>query len=556
MRTFYSDVIVVGGGIAGLYAANTASQYNKRIKVTLLTAEELGSGGCSKRTHGINVAINPNDDINSHIKDTLKGGCFINDQELVEVLCEEVISRIKELETWGVKFNKKDEINYDVGTYGGSSCSRSIHWYDITGLAIVQELVKRTIISGVHIKEFRWVVKLIINSNNWNVIIAYNKSEEIFEVYFAKSVILATGGGACVYPISSISFDKVASGIVLAAENNIPLIDMEMVQFHPTGVILKNSPWNGALLEEELRMQGAKLLNKHNSRYMFHYDERGEKATRDIVARASYLEIIAGRGTEEGGVILDLSDIDRNILIKRFPKTVKRLRNCNIDLLSVDRVIVSPTAHFLMGGIAIDKFAKVNEMGLFACGEDAGGIHGANRLGGNGVADALVFGNIAGKSAAFYATNEIYFSEDANKSIGNLNYIHLNNTEYKQLDLKIKKIMWKNVGLVRNGEKLKNAIFELTDIFNYLFRKSELIPIEIEHIPHDFVNGFIIKNKIILSLLITNAALARRDSIGAHYREDAQLTSHLYNTLATFEVVDNRPCIHIDLIKKKQHTIG
>jgi len=517
----FSDVLVVGGGAAGLYAAIAATEIKGIRKVTLLTPDELGTGGCSKKTHGINAALNEKDSWESHERDTLEGGGWINNPALVKIMCQRIPDRIKELESWGVRFAKSGE-RYDVGTYGGSSFSRSIHWYDITGLEIVNELVKRVILKGCFVHEGRWVVELLIHNGRCFGVLALNKLGKRFEEYRARSVIFATGGGACVYPISSISSDKIATGLVLGFRAEAPMVDMEMVQFHPTGLLLPGSQGNGSLLEEEMRAKGGILLNSLCHRYMYDYDDRGELATRDIVARSSYLEIIKGRGTKNKGVIFDISRIDKNILSTRLPKTVKRLRSWGIDLMAVNEIEISPTAHFLMGGLVIDERCETGIKGLFACGEDAGGIHGANRLGGNGVAEALVFGHLCGVSAANAA-----LGSDANPPASllpkPLTFYAIDNAQMVEIDNKIKQIMWNGVGVVRWQAQLMDAwnkICEIRDILKPTMQ--ELAPKEISNYGKNFWGGRILLNKLDIATIITKAAITRKHSIGAHYIADEE----------------------------------
>jgi len=532
------DVLIIGAGMSGLYAAYSATLSQPDSKVTLLTASELGAGGCSKRTHGINAAMNENDSCELHVKDTLAGGAGINNPKLVKTLCNDIINRINELVSFGVRFDKNSDGSFNVGTYGGSSLSRSVHWYDITGLEIVQELIKRIILNNCHVKENRWAINLLTHDKNCYGAIALNKETNQIETYKAKTVILATGGGACVYPIASISTDKLASGIIMGYKAGASLTDMEMVQFHPTGVLIPGSIFNGSLLEEEMRTQGGKLLNINGKRYMFDYDERGELATRDIVARSSYFEIMEGRGTKNNGIIFDISMIDKKTLRKRFPKTLKRLRSCDVDLLIKEKVEISPTAHFLMGGIVIDSSCKTEINNLYACGEDSGGIHGANRLGGNGVADALVFGYIAGESAARSAVNNNY-SENLDPI--DIEFYKLNNIkDYKNIDSDIKKIMWKNVGLIRNGEQLNSALEDIYQIKDTLQHSISTISSKENYYSDELILGSDLLNKIQLSIIITKSAIKRKNSIGAHYRSDAISEKTCYNTITKLK--DNLDC--------------
>lgn len=536
-----SDVLVVGGGAAGLYAAISARTVPGINKVSLLTPNELGTGGCSKKTHGINAALNKNDSCEAHFIDTYKGGGRIGKQDLIKILCNNVGERIKELEDWGVRF-AKDHGQYLVGTYGGSSFSRSIHWFDFTGLEIVQELVKRIILAGCFVYEGRWAIDMLYDDGRCCGIVAYNNLTNTIEIHKAKTVIFATGGGACVYPISSISRDKLATGIILGYKSNAKLIDMEMVQFHPTGVLLPNCPGNGSLLEEEMRAQGGKLLTASRHRYMYEYDPRGELATRDIVARSTYLEILKGNGTQNGGVIFDISSIDKETLKSRLPKTVKRLREWNVDLLMTDEVEISPTAHFLMGGLKIDTNCQTTIDCLFACGEDAGGIHGANRLGGNGVAEALVFGYHAGISAA---KKSLEADNVHSVSTSDIEFYSLDNNQYTQIDKDLKNIMWEKVGVVRWEDKLRIALAEITKIKQTLQPYLRTFhPEDGRLIPVQLIPGINILHKIELATIITSAAIARSNSVGAHYLfENPNFDGNQYNT--NTNINEGSPCTTI-----------
>jgi succinate dehydrogenase/fumarate reductase flavoprotein subunit len=526
----YSDVLVVGAGMAGLSAAVSAAMRYPSLKITIITASEMGSGGCSKRTHGINAALNNGDKPDIHVRDTIVGGGHINNYDLVNVLCHDVIDRVKELESWGVRFDKTEAGEYDVGTYGGSTNSRSVHRYDITGLEIMHELEKRLILHGGHMKENRWVKQIISDGQRCTGVIAFDRTAKKIENYFAKAVILATGGGACVYPISSISLDKLGTGILMGYNAGVPLIDMEMVQFHPTGVLIPGSVYNGSLFEEEMRMQGGVLINGKGRRYMFDYDERGERATRDIVARSSYLEIMKGNGTDLGGVIFDLSKIKKDFLKRRFPKTVKRLRSCNIDLMLDDRLNCSPTAHFLMGGMMINTRCETSLSGLYACGEDAGGIHGGNRLGGNGVADALVFGYRAGRSAGDFAlkTSSVPDSLPAATAV---QYYNQPQETCGRIEKKIKQIMWTKVGLVRNRRELLEADQELLQISIALEDHKEVLDLSQDTFDLNILSCIELYYKLQLAQIITRSACLRKNSVGAHYVADGAENKEKYNVI-------------------------
>jgi aspartate oxidase len=508
----------VGAGAAGLYSAVAASA-DGDTRVMIATAGELGAGGCSKRTHGLNAAINAEDSLESHYCDTLTGGGTLNDPKLARILCDEVVDRVREMEAWGVRFHK-DKQRYLTGTYGGSTSSRSIHWYDISGLEITQHLVQRVILQKCVARENRWLLDIVRSEGSWQLAF-YNQLECRVEYCRCSAVVLATGGGACVYPISSISEDKQATGIVLAYNLGAALVDMEMVQFHPTGLLLPASKGNGSLLEEEMRAQGGILLNGAGYRYMFDYDDRGEMATRDVVARATYMEIISGRGTANGGVMLDLGNLDRAYLAARFPHTVKRCRDWGVDILEEQTIEISPTAHFLMGGIKIDENCSSSLEGLFACGEDAGGIHGANRLGGNGLADALVFGFRAGKNASRFAKNQGSRTEGRKATSWSIMLPVIGQRYQEVLDQKMKKLMWRYAGLVRDESGLGVVEEELSGIMVELLSCST--DVDIENIGKSRLPcaTLAFKYRLLLAQMIVAAARKRTNSIGAHFRCDA-----------------------------------
>lgn len=515
--------------MAGLEAAYSASSYDNEVKVTLLTATSVHNGGCSYQAHGVNVVLNQCDSVKLHIQDTLKGGGYINDRVLVDVLCHEVIDRIRDLENLGLVFDK-DGNNYDTGTYGGSDHGSALHISDITGLKIIKILVEQAIKNGIHIKENRVVIHLLHENNACYGVVAYNEDTAKLEIWYAKSVVLASGGGACVYPITSVNSDKLAFGIVMAFEMGLELYDMEMVQFHPTGVLLPQHKLNGILLEEEMRTSGGKLFNQHHERYMFIYDERGESATSDIVARSSYLEILAGKGTANGGVILDISNFDVAYIKARFPNTVHRLRELGVDLLTTKILEVSPTAHFLMGGIKIDENTACAYDNLWVCGEDAGGIHGANCLGGNGIADALVFGWRAGLNATENAKNSILHTQPVEFKIPILN---VDCDLYHHYDTHIKNIMWQKVGVVRNGHDLQLALNQLHQLQDEC--SQYLLYISYDEYGLDAIDNLLLGRelyqKLQLALIITTAAMSRTNSLGSHYRVDASKKDVLFNTV-------------------------
>lgn len=338
----------------------------------------------------------------------------------------------------------------------------------------------------------------------------------------SKAVILCTGAGPLMYQRAACAQEKAMDGIAMAFRAGAHLMDMEMVQFHPTGLVVPGSRLNGALLEEGLRGAGAHLFNGLGERYMAKYDpEKQERSTRDRVSRAGYMEIMAGRGTENGAVFIDVTHLGAEFVEKNFVGMRDRCLRIGFDLAR-ERVEVCPTAHFNMGGIRINRDCFTNLEGLFAAGEDAAGVHGANRLGGNGVAESTVFGARAGDSVADWVANQKH-DEPRRDQIAEAQAKANQFLERKAgespwiLRDELGKTTWERVGIVRSGEKLKRALDEIFDLKQRLQKVSTPGG---RAFNLTWQQALDMRNMLTASDLIARSALLREDSRGAHYRED------------------------------------
>jgi fumarate reductase (CoM/CoB) subunit A len=515
-----TDVLIIGGGGAAARCAIECSNKNVIIAVKGL----FGKSGCTVMAEGgYNAVLNPEDDFNKHFEDTMKGGGYINNPKLVEILIKNAPKELKNLEKFGSIFDRNDDGTIAQRPFGGQSFNRTCYSGDRTGhelMAGLMEYINK--LEKVKILEDTMAIKLIVKDNRCYGALFLNMiTGDIFPIY-AKSTVLATGGAGQLYPITSNPIQKVGDGFAMAYNEGAELIDMEMVQFHPTGMV-----GTGVLVTEAVRGEGGILYNKNKERFMVNYDkDRMELSTRDVVAKAIYNEIQEGRGVN-GGVYLDVSHLDDEIIEERLETMFRQFMDIGVDIRK-EPMIVAPTAHHSMGGVRINEKCETNIKGLFACGEVAGGIHGANRLGGNALADTQVFGAIAGRSAEKFAEESEFnlkdikeyvdklimdIKEDLTNKIDNKNNKNNNNYNIFELINSLKGIMWDYVSIVRNEEGLKKALLEINDLKN-----------KIENVK---INGVIeiqkyleLKNMITVAEIIVKCALERKESRGAHYRSD------------------------------------
>ncbi|MCS3901075.1 fumarate reductase (CoM/CoB) subunit TfrA [Methanococcus voltae] len=578
-----TDILIIGGGGAAaracVEASSNAKTTEKDLNITIASKGLFGKSGCTVMAEGgYNAVLNSRDSCEKHYYDTMKGGAFINNSELVKILVENSPKELKNLEKFGCLFDRKNEKNEEYEEYeeyeedsennnnqynsnnpydrfktaqrafGGQSFNRTCYAGDRTGHEIMTGLMEYIgKLENVSIMEEVMALKLIIKennkddkNNNENKEIKNNNNNnkicigaiflnlitgEIFPIY-AKSVILSTGGAGQIYPITSNPVQKVGDGFAMAYDAGLDLMDMEMVQFHPTGVVGK-----GTLVTEAVRGEGGILYNKNHERFMEKYDaKKMELSTRDVVAKAIYNEILNLDNGVNGGVYLDVSHLDNDVIEKKLETMFKQFMNLGVDIRK-EPMLVAPTAHHFMGGIVINNNCKTSINGLFACGEIAGGIHGANRLGGNALADTQVFGAIAGENAVKYALNNETEREDENKlnKIIELELKKVNNEiklkkecennyedeklNYSKLINELKNIMWTYVSIVRNEKGLYKALAEL----DILVEKSKNLNVKGLY---DVQKYFEFKNMALVSELVIKSALYRKESRGAHYRED------------------------------------
>ncbi len=520
-----TDLLILGAGGAGLCAALHAADSGKKLKILLVTKAIIGKGGCSRMVQGgYNVVLNPADSFEKHFIDTLKGGQFVNNQDLAWELVNVAPGRIKEMETkYGCFFDRNPDGTIHQKPFAGQSFDRTVHKGELTGIEIVSRLAEQVFNRDIEYLDEHRAIELLRDKEGRRIVGALVMDigrGECFVVH-ARATLVCTGGGPTMYKLFAPSLDKSADGIALMYRAGAEMIDMEMVQFHPTGLIVPGSNTSGTLLEEGLRGAGAQLFNTLGERFMERYaPEVKERATRDVVSRSSFMEIVAGRGTQHGGVFIDATVMGPEFVMKNFPGMVERCRDYGYDLPH-ERVEVSPTGHFFMGGALIDTRCHTVLDGLYAAGEDAGGVHGANRLGGNGIADSTVFGGIAGDSMVNDVVGRDLLPFDEKQVEVILKEIQAplgkDGIDLYPLRQELRVSNWERLGIIRSEEGLREGLKFIREL------KEKMKQVGIAggtayNIPwNDWLN---MRNMLDASEMIGLSSIARRESRGAHYRSD------------------------------------
>ena len=524
-------MLILGSGGAGLCAAlhlADASNPSRPLKVVMAVKGLFGKSGCTRMVQGgYNVVLRSPDSVQAHFMDTLQGGQWINDQELAWLLVSEAPGRVLELENRaGCFFDRNPDGSVHQKPFAGQSHDRTVHKGDLTGIEIVNRLSEQVAATGTQILEEVRAVELLHREGSGGeraiagALLLDMRSGKFIEAR-ARATLLATGGGPTMYRIAAPCHDKTCDGIAMAFRAGAALMDMEMVQFHPTGLMAADSQITGTVLEEGLRGAGGHLRNALGERYMERYDPRGERATRDVVSRAGYQEIMAGRGTPEGAVMLDISHLGAEFVEKNFRGMTLRCRDVGFDLAR-EPVLVSPTAHFMMGGVVIDTSCRSALPGLYVAGEDAVGVHGANRLGGNGVAESTVFGGLAGDAIAEavadmpLAPSDLRLAREiAARALAPL--AREGGSGVYPLRERLLDLMWRKAGVVRDGDGLREALDGLAEI------RGEWEACAVPggtgyNLPWmDWLN---LENLLDVCQAIATSALARTESRGSHYRSD------------------------------------
>ncbi len=523
-----TDILILGTGGAGLVAALHAHKANPDLDIAIVSKGLLGKCGCTRMVQGgYNVALNPGDSVERHFMDTIEGGKWLPHQALAWTLVATAVERVHELENEiGCFFDRNPDGTLHAKAFAGQTFDRTVHKGDLTGIEIINRLMEQVWARPRirRLEEHRAVALIPATDGTLAGALLLDIRSGAFRFVSAQAVLLATGGGPTMYRYHTPSGDKSMDGLAMAFRFGLPLRDMEMVQFHPTGLLAgADTRMTGTVLEEGLRGAGGHLLNGALLRFMGDYDPKLERATRDVVSRAIYAEMCAGRTSKNGGVYIKMSHLGPTHVAREFKGMVDRCRDCGFDLAG-GLVEVVPTAHYFMGGVICDVDTSTEHPGLFVAGEDASGMHGANQLGGNGVANSTVFGGIAGDvMPRWIATNAPGRREpdphvlDAeleralhpfSKTAGDLN----------ALRDKLFDAMWNDVGVVRNVAGLERGLAAINQI------EAELLETGVADVDRRFSltwqDWLNLRSLCEISRVIALAARKRENSRGAHYRSD------------------------------------
>ena len=523
-----TDILILGSGGAGLFAALHAHAADPALDITIATKGLLGKCGCTRMVQGgYNVAIHKGDSVERHFMDTIAGGKWLPDQELAWTLVTKAVERITELENEiGCFFDRNPDGTLHGKAFAGQTFDRTVHKGDLTGIEIINRLMEQVWARpGIRRLEEHRAIALVPAKDHASMagVLFIDIRTGAFRFIAAQAVLLATGGGPTMYRYHTPSGDKSMDGLAMALRIGLLLRDMEMVQFHPTGLFAgPDTRMTGTVLEEGLRGVGGYLLNGEMQRFMADYDPQLERATRDVVSRAMYAEMRAGRTTEHGGLYIKMGHLGPENVRKQFKGMVERCADCGFDLAG-GLVEVVPTAHYFMGGVVCKVDTSTELPGLFVAGEDASGMHGANRLGGNGVANSTVFGGIAGDTmprwikdnAGHRAPDESVIEAEMARALEPFTHKpgDMNRLRERLLDT-----MWQDVGVIRDRAGLDRALTALADIEAELLATGVADNAKVFNLTwHDWLN---LRSLVEASRVIALAARARENSRGAHFRED------------------------------------
>jgi succinate dehydrogenase / fumarate reductase, flavoprotein subunit len=523
-ETHEHDVLIIGAGGAGLRAAIEALARGASLGVVCKSL--LGKAHTVMAEGGIAAAmanVDSADNWRTHFRDTMQGGKFLNNWGMAQIHAQEASERVYELEQWGALFDRTEDGRILQRAFGGHTYKRLCHVGDRTGLEMIRTLQDRGVQMGFDVYMECTITRLLMDGDRIAGAFGYWRENGRFVVFKAKSVVLATGGIGKAWPITSNSWEYTGDGMALAYEVGAELMDMEFVQFHPTGMVWPPGV-QGLLVTEAVRGEGGILRNRLGERFMERYDpKRMELSTRDVVARAIFTEVREGRGTEHGGAFLDISHKPAEYVKRKLPSMYHQfLELADVDITKAP-MEVGPTCHYMMGGVRVEAETGASSVpGLFAAGEAAAGLHGANRLGGNSLSDLLVFGRRAGRAAAEHAKGQHAPTlgstqiEEAEREMlapferktGESPYVVHSDLQH---------IMQILVGIYRTEEDLKSALQSVGQLRERMQRLNiggSRMFNPGWHLCSD------LKSMLTVSEAVTRSAIARRESRGAHSRLD------------------------------------
>tara|TARA_B100000575_G_scaffold292814_1_gene302224 strand:- start:1657 stop:3411 length:1755 start_codon:yes stop_codon:yes gene_type:complete len=547
-RTKICNVLIIGSGGAGLRAAIAA--HENGCEVMVIGKRIRNDAHTTLAAGGINAAlgtVDPDDNWVQHFVDTYQEGYHIGDPKTVEILVKDAPNRVEELVDWGAPFARTADGKLDQRYFGAHTFRRTCYAGDYTGRAILNTLVEKVEQLQIPIIDMTYVSRLLVNTQNGQKqcfgAMAFDINSGERTVFLSDSVVLAAGGHTRIWRRSSSRRDEnTGDAMRLALNAGCRLSDMEMVQFHPTGMVHPES-LAGTLVTEAVRGEGGRLTNSNGERYMEKYDSvRMELSTRDRVALANYTEISEGRGTENNGVYLDISHVDKGIILEKLPRMYRQFMESQMLDISKHPMEVAPTAHYSMGGVMVDpETHSTGVNGLYAAGECTSGVHGANRLGGNSLAEILVFGKIAGDEASEFSktldlqTRNRSVIQDA---IEELDKLTTNGEQLaRPLQRAVRDIMWEYCGVLRSGDGLEKGLEELMKV------KEASADVDVRPSAEGFSDlalALDLLGSIDSAEATIRSAIERKESRGAHQRSDFVETDTNETVNYVVELVDGK----------------